>query len=62
MEKDPFRPCKDYEEIVGPEVPYLSTIRALIYLANCTRLDITFVVNLLERFGSSPTRRHLNEI
>ncbi|KAL5549013.1 hypothetical protein UlMin_004244 [Ulmus minor] len=62
VEKDPFRPCEGNEEIVGPEVPYLSAIGALMYLANCTRPDIAFVVNLLARFSSSPTRRHWNGI
>ncbi|KAL5538115.1 hypothetical protein UlMin_045997 [Ulmus minor] len=62
VEKDPFRPCEDNEEIVGPEVPYLSAIGALMYLANCTRPDIAFAVNLLARFSSSPTRRHWNGI
>ncbi|KAL5553718.1 hypothetical protein UlMin_041119 [Ulmus minor] len=62
VEKDPFRPCEDNEDIVGPEVPYLSAIGALMYLANCTRPDIAFVVNLLARFSSSPTRRHWNGI
>ena len=41
---------------------YLSAIRALFYLANFTRLDITFVVNLLARFSADPTRRHWNDI
>ncbi|KAL5570782.1 hypothetical protein UlMin_020379 [Ulmus minor] len=62
VENDPFRPCEDNEEIVGPEVPYLSAIGALMYLANCTRPDIAFAVNLLARFSSSPTRRHWNGI
>ncbi|KAL5539885.1 hypothetical protein UlMin_042920 [Ulmus minor] len=62
VEKDLFRPCEDNEEIVGPEVPYLSAIGALMYLANCTRPDIAFAVNLLARFSSSPTRRHWNGI
>ena len=62
VEKDPFRPCEDNEDIVGPEVPYLSAIGALMYLANCTRPDIAFAVNLLARFSSSPTRRHWNGI
>ncbi|KAL5542384.1 hypothetical protein UlMin_010094 [Ulmus minor] len=62
VEKDPFRPCEDNEEIVGPEVPYLSAIGALMYLANCTRPDIAFAVNLLARFSSSLTRRHWNGI
>ncbi|CAH9125250.1 unnamed protein product, partial [Cuscuta epithymum] len=44
---DPFRPCEDDEEILGPEIPYLSAIGALMYLANNTRPDIAFSVNLL---------------
>ncbi|KAL5562762.1 hypothetical protein UlMin_032509 [Ulmus minor] len=62
VEKDPFRPCEDNEDIVGPKVPYLSAIGTLMYLANCTRPDIAFAVNLLARFSSSPTRRHWNGI
>ena len=30
--KDPFQPPKCDSEILGPEVPYLSTIGALMYL------------------------------
>ena len=59
---DPFRPPKEDEEILGPEVPYLSVIGALMYLANCTRLDISFAVNLLARYSSTPTKRHWNEV
>jgi hypothetical protein len=29
-----------------------------MYLANCTRPDIAFAVNLLARFSSRPTKRH----
>ena len=58
MEKDPFRPRDDDEEILGPEVPYLSVIGALMYLANCTRLDIAFAVNILVRYSANPTHRH----
>ncbi|KAL1215902.1 Retrovirus-related Pol polyprotein from transposon TNT 1-94 [Cardamine amara subsp. amara] len=62
VENDPFRPAEENEEILGHEVPYLSAIRALMYLTNCTRPDISFSVNLLARFSSSPTRRHWNGI
>ena len=31
-----------------------------MYLANCTRPDISFAVNLLARFSSAPTKRHWN--
>ena len=57
-DKDPFWPKEEEEEVFGPEVPYLSAIGALMYLANCTRPDIAFAVNLLARYSSTPTRRH----
>ena len=50
--KDSFRPLEDGEKILGHEVPYLNTIGALLYLAQCTRPDIAFSVNLLARFSS----------
>ena len=56
--KDPFRPKENGEKILGPEVPYLNAIGALLYLAQCTRPDIAFSVNVLARFSSAPTRRH----
>ena len=40
----------------------MSAIGALLYLTNCTRLDIAFAINLLVRFSASPTRRHWNDI
>jgi hypothetical protein len=58
LEKDPFRPRDDEEQILGPEFPYLSAIGALMYLANNTRPDIAFAVNLLARHSSAPTKRH----
>ena len=62
VKKDPFRPCEKGEELLGSEVPYLSVIGALMYLANCTRPDIAFSVNLLARYSSAPTRKHWNGI
>ncbi|KAL0837815.1 hypothetical protein Bca101_089705 [Brassica carinata] len=44
-------PMVENEEILGPETPYLSAIGALMYLANCTRPDISFAINLLARFS-----------
>jgi hypothetical protein len=58
VDKDSFRPKGDDEKVLGPEVPYLSAIGALMYLANCTRPDIAFAVNLLARYSATPTRRH----
>ena len=60
--KDPFLPKEENEELLGPEIPYLSAIGALMYLENYTQLDIAFSVNLLARYSSAPTKRHLNEI
>nr|GEZ49944.1 retrovirus-related Pol polyprotein from transposon TNT 1-94 [Tanacetum cinerariifolium] len=62
VDNDPFRPCEEDEDVFGPEVPYLSAIGALVYLTNCTRPDISFAVNLLARFSSSPIKRHWNGI
>ncbi|BBH05089.1 Disease resistance protein CC-NBS-LRR class family [Prunus dulcis] len=58
IKKDPYRPKGDDEIVLGPEVPYLSAIGALLYLAQCTRPDISFSVNLLARYSSAPTWRH----
>ena len=62
VKNDPFRPCEKGEELLGPEVPYLSAIGALMYLATCTYLDIAFPVNLLARYSFAQTRRHWNGI
>ena len=58
--KDHFRPKEENETLLGPEVPYLSTIGALLYLAQCIRPDIAFSINLLARFSFAPTGRHWN--
>jgi len=52
-EKDIFRPREEGEEILGSEYPYLSLIGALMYLANSTRPDIAFAVNLLARHSAA---------
>ena len=62
VSKDPFRPQEENGEPLGPEVPYITAIGALMYLANATRPDIAFSVNLLARYSSSPTRRHWNGV
>ena len=56
--KDSFRPLEEGEEILDPEISYLSAMGALIYLANNKRLDIAFFVNLLARYSAAPTQRH----
>ena len=62
VKNDTFRPCEKCEELLGPKVPYISAIGALIYLANCTCLNIVLSVNLLARYNSTPTWRHWNGI
>ena len=62
VDKDPFRPKEENEKLLGPEVPYLSAIGALMYLVNCIRPDIAFSVNLLARYSSAPTLRHWNRV
>jgi hypothetical protein len=62
INKDPFRPKGDDEEILSPECSYLGAIGALLYLAQCTRPDISFAVNCLARHSTAPTRRHWNGI
>jgi len=37
VKKDHFRPPEEGEELIGPEVSYLSAIGALSYLANSRR-------------------------
>ena len=54
--------AKKDEELFGHEVPYLSAIGELIYLANCIRPNIAFSINLLARYSFVPTRRHWNGI
>ena len=60
--RDHFRPKEENEALLDPEVPYLSAIGALLYLAQCTSPDIAFSVNLLARFSSTPTGRHWNGV
>ena len=37
VKNDHFRPQENDKETLGPKVPYLSTIDAQMYFANCTR-------------------------
>ena len=62
VKKDLFHPQEVEKETLGPEVSYLSAIGALMYLANCTRPDIAFLINLLAGYCSAPTLRHWNGV
>ena len=57
MDIDLFK-SRDDEEILGPEVSYLSTFGALMYIANCNMPDITFSNNLLAKYSVTPTKYH----
>jgi hypothetical protein len=54
LKKDSFLSKDDDENILEAEVSYLSAIGALLFLGQCTRPDISFVVNLLDRHSSGP--------
>ena len=56
LKKDEFRPYDEGEKCLGPKTPYLMAIGSLMYLANCTRPDIAFDVNVLARFSAKPTK------
>lgn len=61
IKKNHYRPKED-ENALRSEVPYLSVIDALLYLAQFTRPDITFSVNLPAKHSSVLTKRHWNGI
>jgi hypothetical protein len=47
---------------LSSEYSYLSDIGTLMYLANNTRSDIAFAVNLLARYSVAATMRHWNGV
>jgi hypothetical protein len=59
---DPFKLKEEGEEVLRQKYPYLSVIGVLMYLANNTRLDISFAVNCLARHSAAPIMRHWNDI
>jgi hypothetical protein len=58
IDKDPFKPKGEYEELLGPEVTYLGAIGVLMHITNCTWSDIAFAVYLLARYITAPTKCH----
>ena len=56
MNKDQFRPKDEDEELLETKILYLSAIRALMYVKNCTKHDIAIAVNLLSRHSAAPTK------
>ena len=58
VKKDLFGSKEDNEKLLGLEIPYYNIIGAPLNLANYTRSNIVFFVNLLVRYSSTPTQRH----
>ena len=58
MNKDQFRPKDEDEELLETKISYLSAIRALMYVKNCTKPDIAITVNLLARHNAAPTKHY----
>jgi hypothetical protein len=57
-DRELYGPPNEGEPILDEKVPYFSAIGALMWLANRTRPDIAFAVNVLARYTSKPTARH----
>jgi len=49
IDKTLLRPQENDEDLLGLEAPYLSVIETLMYLANYTRSNIAFAINLLSK-------------
>lgn len=54
VQKYPFCLPSEREIIPGPETLHLSVIIVLMYHTNNTRLEITFALNCLGRYNSTP--------
>ncbi|RDX82053.1 hypothetical protein CR513_37205, partial [Mucuna pruriens] len=44
------------------KIPYASTVESLMYAQVCTRLDIAFLVGVLDKYLSDPRMHHGKEI
>jgi hypothetical protein len=62
LKNDGFQPFNEGEKCLRTETAYLVAICALINLANCTRHDVPFGINLLIGFSAKPTKRHWNGV
>lgn len=51
-------PKTDEEVAAMKDVPYQEAVGCLMYLAQCTRPDILFAVNVLSRFNQNPGPKH----
>src|SRR5258708_2032490 len=56
--EDLYGPKRDGEMPLDPRLPYAAEIGAISYIANSTRLEISYSVNVLARNTHAPTKRH----
>lgn len=62
VENDYYRPTSKNEKTLPSTVPFRQALGSLAYLANCTRPDICFHVNLIARNAHNPCHRHWKAI
>ena len=62
IKKDPFHPNEDDEEILSLGCSYMGAICTLLYFTQCSKPDISFVVNCLDRHNNASTHHHWNGI
>ena len=57
-ERGIYDDAKEGEALLDESTPYMSAIGELMWLANRTRPDIVYAVNVLARHSKQPTQRH----
>ena len=57
-ERGLYDDAKEGEALLDGSTPYMNAIGELMWLANRTRPDIAYAVNVLARHASKPTHRH----
>ena len=50
------------DKVEMSEIPYASTVRSLMYTVVCTKPDIEYVVEIVNRFMSNPGKEHLASV
>lgn len=57
-----MKPSNDEEAERMKRVPYNEAVGCLMYLAQCTRPDICYTVNVLCRFDDNPGEKHWSAV
>ena len=58
-ERTVYDDAKEEEPLLDDKTPYFKAVGELMWLANRTRPDIAYVVNVLARHVQKPTARYL---